>query len=361
MADVCNVEIFATGAHHPGEKPFTTADLDAMVEAFHALDFKPAVKIGHTDEAGAPAYGWVENLRREGQKLVADLVQLPDDLYQMIKNMRFDRVSAELAFNFERAGRKFAKVLTALALLGQELPAVAGLKPLHASFSVGPLGEGAQHFERTFSLSTTKELDMTKEELEARDAKLRAELEAKFAAERAADAAKYKAEKDAADARYATERAAEQARITALETANRKAKVDGIIASCKFAALRPMIGILAEIAINQPATAKYTVGDKKDLSTEAVLTELISEVNTKVVKLFTVTTAGAGGAAGVAEDESNDDTGAMTRAEVSERVDTLTKKHMTDNKVTDYAKAMRAVLEANAELKAAYTARSKAA
>ena len=51
MADVCNVEIFATGAHHPGEKPFTTADLDAMVEAFHALDFKPAVKIGHTDEA----------------------------------------------------------------------------------------------------------------------------------------------------------------------------------------------------------------------------------------------------------------------------------------------------------------------
>jgi len=121
------VEIFRAGTWNGATS--TEADLDAMVEASTRVGFVPPVKLGHATESGMPAFGWVENLRRMGASLMADLVELPEQLYAMIKARRYNAMSVEIYHDLERNGRTFPRVLRALALLGAELPAV-DLRPL---------------------------------------------------------------------------------------------------------------------------------------------------------------------------------------------------------------------------------------
>lgn len=129
-ATIKGVEVFAAGVHN--KDTYTEQDLDDMVTAFNALDFRPALKVGHTKDApGAPSYGWVSNLRRIGKKLVADFTDMHDSVAKAIRDKRYGRVSAEVFFNLHRAGRVYRRALKAVALLGAEVPAVAGLVPLH--------------------------------------------------------------------------------------------------------------------------------------------------------------------------------------------------------------------------------------
>lgn len=128
LHEIRDVEVFRAGVWN--QDTYTTADLDEMVRAFHELDFRPAVKLGHDEKAGGPAYGFVTALRRIGDKLVATLSDIPGEIYGMIKRHAFDRVSSEIAWNMRRAGKVYKRVLRATALLGHEIPAVVGLRPL---------------------------------------------------------------------------------------------------------------------------------------------------------------------------------------------------------------------------------------
>ncbi|MDZ4342343.1 MAG: hypothetical protein U1E51_07885 [Candidatus Binatia bacterium] len=124
------VEIFATGTHNGDQ--YTQQDLDDMVAAFSSLDFRPAIKVGHTkDSPGSPAYGWVTNLKRVGEKLYADFESMHDSVVEAIRAKAYDRVSSEIYFNLKRGAKTFRRALKAVALLGSEVPAVANLIPLH--------------------------------------------------------------------------------------------------------------------------------------------------------------------------------------------------------------------------------------
>lgn len=124
------VEVFKTGTHNGDE--YTGKDLDDMVGAFKELDYSPAIKVGHTKDApGCPAYGWVKNLRRVGDKLYADFEDMHDSVVDAVRNRLYDRVSAEIYFNLKRGEKTFRRALKAVALLGAEVPAVANLTPLH--------------------------------------------------------------------------------------------------------------------------------------------------------------------------------------------------------------------------------------
>ena len=124
------IEIFAVGTHN-GD-PYTEKDLDDMVTAFSELDFRPAIKVGHTkDQPGAPSYGWITGLKRVGEKLYADFESMHDSVVEAIRSKAYDRVSSEVYFNLKRGAKTFRRALKAVALLGAEVPAVAGLTPLH--------------------------------------------------------------------------------------------------------------------------------------------------------------------------------------------------------------------------------------
>lgn len=134
-----DVEIFATGRWN-GDA-YTIEDLDEMVNASTKLPLKSPVKLGHSEtqawfgqEDGAPALGWVTNLRRRGEKLLADLVGVPTALVNLIRNGNYRTKSAEIYWNYRNpadpAGKIWPRVLKAVSLLGADLPAVTNLEEL---------------------------------------------------------------------------------------------------------------------------------------------------------------------------------------------------------------------------------------
>jgi len=82
-----NVEIFRAGTWN-GDK-YTIKDLDDIVEAFDSVGFKPPVKLGHAEKSGDPAYGWVNSIRRVGDKLVADFIDVPKAIFEAIRQPDF--------------------------------------------------------------------------------------------------------------------------------------------------------------------------------------------------------------------------------------------------------------------------------
>ena len=84
---------------------------------------------------GQPALGWVTDLRKQGQKLIAKMSQVPEVVYNAIKQGRYKRVSIELYLNFKHHLKEnivFKNVLKAVALLGVDAPEVNNLEDLEA-------------------------------------------------------------------------------------------------------------------------------------------------------------------------------------------------------------------------------------
>ncbi len=140
------LEIFSAGTWQPGngsELTFHESDLDQMVENFAALNgtniVRPHLKLGHTEaqkwfgqSVGVPTLGWIDRVWREGKKLLADVSNVPNALLDMIRGHHYHNVSAEIfpSGAIEHEGKKFGPVLSAVALLGTEMPAVKDLAGL---------------------------------------------------------------------------------------------------------------------------------------------------------------------------------------------------------------------------------------
>lgn len=135
--DEFDAEIFATGKHNGIE--FTGDDLDLIVSNFAALNgrIKPPLKLGHNDDEGnkesrdgQPAMGWISGLKRAGDKLMATLSGVPATLKEAIKRGLYKRVSSEIYLDYAEGSQKYGPVLSAVALLGADIPAVKGLADL---------------------------------------------------------------------------------------------------------------------------------------------------------------------------------------------------------------------------------------
>jgi hypothetical protein len=169
MASISNLEIFGAGTHNAqtGKVIITEQDLDGIVEAFNALSgsnlVRPHLKLGHTDaqkwfgqKDGIPALGWIEKVWRVGSKLLANVKDVPSALIDLISQGRYHNVSAEVYMDaeIEYEGKKFNRVLSAVSLLGVEMPAVKDLAGLaSALFQTGPIHQ----------FSASKPTDMEKE------------------------------------------------------------------------------------------------------------------------------------------------------------------------------------------------------
>ena len=141
--DLKGVELLAVGTWDghgcpDGGCEFTTKHIDQAVKADRELEgtFDAPVKLGHDDDQkllqtdGYPAAGWVKNLRRVGEKLIGDLVKVPEAVAKLIEAGAYRKRSVELKQDVEIDGKTYPLVLTGLALLGADLPAVEGLKDI---------------------------------------------------------------------------------------------------------------------------------------------------------------------------------------------------------------------------------------
>ena len=151
MASISNLEVFGVGTHRAmtGQVTITEQDLDNMVSAFNELTnvIKPHLKLGHTEaqkwfgqKDGIPSLGWIEKVWRVGGKLLANIKDVPEALISLLRQGRYHNVSAEVYFDMEHEDKKYPRVLSAISLLGVEMPAVKDLAGLaEALFQAGPI------------------------------------------------------------------------------------------------------------------------------------------------------------------------------------------------------------------------------
>jgi hypothetical protein len=351
---LAGVEVFRPGKWN-GDK-YTISDLDEIISSFDKGLFNVPVKLGHSEEPGEPAYGWVESLRRVGDRLVADLSDLPDTIYQAIVDRRFDAVSSEIFLNLERDGEKLPLALKAVALLGAEIPAVAGLKPLRDSlrgFSEAELAD-----VRTYSFNN-EEPDMaeTKKEVEETNDEAMVELKA-FADAQAAKVLELEtklAEKDGGSVLEIKKLTAEIADLRK-ESAAAKAKavaveIDAKVEAIKLPSLRDHARALYSAAYAMPMTVSFSCKDSEgetktaDTSVVEVIDSMYEFFNSHSEKLFKEI--------GINELRRDEE---PRKEDAGEEVDRLVKLALAKDKSLTYSVAMKAVLSdpANAELKRAF-------
>ena len=380
---VRGVEIFASGLHN-GDT-YTEQDIDDIIAAHKELDFRPAIKIGHSKDApGAPAYGWVTALRKVGGKLVADFESMHDSVITALKDKRYDRVSSEIYFNLKRGGKSFRRALKAVALLGADVPAVAGLVPLHKMEfvadgfeSVAACEQGLEIqkqsiidslTERVTQLSgqvnTQKEHDaMTIKELQEKKAALEAKLaelkkDDKLDESGKAKISAFEQEIDAFGTQITTLEKAEstaaentelKTRLAALEQKDRSREVTDRVARCTVKAFHADLEAVYAHALANPAAKvkHFTVKDGKRIESEKSIAEvvdsLVSSINTGAKQLFSVVTNQ--GETHRAEGPSED---------AGAELDAKAKARIREGKSKDYAEAMDAVLADDVELAAKY-------
>lgn len=245
FGEIRNVEVFAVGTWKAATGTFTATSemLDQMVRGFNELSakvsgFRPPLKLGHTDAQrflgqnnGAPALGWVAALRRIGDKVVADFADVPSSLIDLIQKRLYNSVSIEVMPKISYQGLTFENVLSAVAVLGAELPAVKGLKELSLSLFDASCVDRIVLSEKEQGQQMAGEATYTQAQLDAlteaavtkATAAVKAEfgtqieaIKAEFTAKvTAAETAKTEAEKKLADAeKSAKEFAASQAKAT---------------------------------------------------------------------------------------------------------------------------------------------------
>lgn len=132
--DLIGAEIFDVGKWNGLD--FSDDDLNSIAAAFDELSGvqKVPIKLGHNDKQpmtdGQPALGWVHRVYRQGSKLVADITDIPRQIYDAISKRLYRTVSVELLKSVEHKGKGYPWVLDAVALLGADQPAVNTLDEL---------------------------------------------------------------------------------------------------------------------------------------------------------------------------------------------------------------------------------------
>ncbi len=139
------IPIFATGRW--GGVPITEDSLTTMVESFHKLKgiINPPVKLGHAEDqtflknSQLPAAGWISDIKKVGNQILARVTNVPDIIADLIKKKLYAHVSAEVLPSYSYNGQEFGWVLYALAFLGVECPAVRNLGDLSAIYGDNPM------------------------------------------------------------------------------------------------------------------------------------------------------------------------------------------------------------------------------
>lgn len=121
-------EIFRTGTHTALDGKvltYTESDLDAIVSSYDPAKNEAPMVVGHP-KLNHPAFGWVKELKREGDKLLAYAEQIVPEFAEMVNQGLFKKRS--IALNKDGTLRH-------IGFLGAAAPAVKGLADVQFSES----------------------------------------------------------------------------------------------------------------------------------------------------------------------------------------------------------------------------------
>jgi hypothetical protein len=160
--DIPGVEILAADVtiHGRGSPPegdrYSIDDLRSMAQANRELEFelRPPAKIGH--DGNGPAVGRLNNIRVAGDKLVADVKDVPRRFAELVRAGAYTGRSVELSqVTSQKTGKFYPHAVSALAWLGGKLPAVQTLDDVVALY------EGADvDLVRAYELQTPTDSEL---------------------------------------------------------------------------------------------------------------------------------------------------------------------------------------------------------
>ena len=349
MAKELSMEIMAPGTWNG--LPFSTDRLKKIVDNFKKLlnNHSVPLKIGHDDEedqlksksATQHALGWASDVWvTSAGKLMAKFTDVPDVVYNAITKKLYRKVSVELDMDVQYKGEDLGDVLSGVALLGAEIPAVNTIEDLQA-FMSAESGTIAGATRAVFATIETgykpkqEETDMDLKELQDQVARLSAQL---------ADTA---GKQDA----LVTENAqlkAEKAEFARKE----KERADAEKAEKVKLARSTVTNVLEEAVKQQILTPAQRDDYRKmfNVDDDEAVTKIDVEMFKRAIggtKKFSVGQETAHSSGG----EGMDDDPGMT---VQERVDTEVQKVMSTENVKDYAVAMNRVFSRNRKLALEY-------
>jgi len=120
------MEVFRAGTQRNSAgvtHTFSEADLDKIIANYNPAQHEAPVVIGHPRN-DAPAYGWIEGLKREGSTLLAKVKDLAPELKDLVTQGRYKKRSIALY-----PGRRLKHV----GFLGAVPPAIKGLADVQFS------------------------------------------------------------------------------------------------------------------------------------------------------------------------------------------------------------------------------------
>lgn len=183
LKSINGVEIFSVGKWN-GDN-YTLEDLNEMVRAFNdnKKGVRPYIKLGHDSKQkliqsdGMPAAGWIDKIYVSGNKLVADFVDIPSKIYDLIKTKAYRKVSSEIFWNIKIGEKIYKRMLAAVALLGADTPGVMNLNDILAQYNnketYEKIGLGEELDLKLFDLTNPMEGDF----MEKTEKEIKLELE----------------------------------------------------------------------------------------------------------------------------------------------------------------------------------------
>lgn len=176
-------EVFKAGEHSDSagrKRTWSTNDLDRLVSSYNPETHEAPICIDHNEAGGpiigGPAYGWVEALKRVGDKVLAKFKDVAPEFAEMVSKGLFRKRSISIYPDGS---------LRHVAWLGAKPPAIKGLKDFTFNDNEADLSGIFAYSELPANVMFQEVIPMpTVEELQA---KLEAEQAARLAADARAD------------------------------------------------------------------------------------------------------------------------------------------------------------------------------
>lgn len=115
-------EVFKAGVYPQGK--FTKKDVAEIAKNYDPIFHEAPITIDH--QQSGPAYGWVETVKADGDKLKVAFKDVPQEFEKDVNDGKYKKVSVELYRNLEGKGA----YLKAVSFLGAATPQVKGLEPI---------------------------------------------------------------------------------------------------------------------------------------------------------------------------------------------------------------------------------------
>lgn len=122
------IQLFRVGNHTDSkgrQKTWTNDDLDKIANKYNASEHEAPVTIGHPTSS-APAWGWLAEVKRDGEILQGKFKQVNAEFEDMVEKGMFKKRSISLSPDYG---------INHIAFLGAKAPSVKGLKDIEFSHS----------------------------------------------------------------------------------------------------------------------------------------------------------------------------------------------------------------------------------